>query len=337
MIGSQLADEENVSVSYITGDFGQPAQKVVGKIRLIRSVKVAQQSIGSAFGSLWRYYNAFRQANADIYIASGAGYEIGLFAFFCRLFGKRFIYRTASLVDCNGVWAREHGLQGVLYEWGLHRADQIVTCAASHGSLLLDQSSKLSSHYIPSIYRPFPITTKAEPSDILWVSTCYPLKRPEVVVQLAQALPDKTITMIMPKSDHFADYYEQVMTQIRQQPNIHYIDQVPVNEIDAHYAAGKLFINTSEYEGFPIALLQALTQGTPPVFLAVNPDNILTEHELGIWAQDDVATFTAEIKNVLSDPQRLTQYGAACRQYIARHHDPKTVGKLWQEQLKELV
>lgn len=336
MTGRELATQPGCSVSFIVGDFGQRQRKTVGTITLFKSVAVKQRNMLSGLGSLWRYVQAFRQADADVYIASGAGYEIGLFALLSKIYKKQFIYRTASLVDCNGEWARRNGLRGRVYEWGLCRADRIITCAQSHVPLLREHYD-LESQYVPTIYKPFSQKKRASVADILWVSTCYPLKRPELVVELAKALPDKKITMIMPRSDHYLEYYNEVINKIQAQENITYIEKVPVNEIDAYYAASRLFINTSEYEGFPIALLQALTQGTPSAFLSVDPDNVIAQQQLGVYASSSMDSFISGVGDLLNDSLLLKKYNAACRKYIADHHNLKSVARTWATLVRGLI
>ncbi len=337
MTGRNLAHTKTATVSYIVGNFGQPPIVTIDSITLIRSVGIENRSWLSGLKSVWVFYCALKQAGADIYITSGAGYEVGLFAMIAHLLGKKFIYRTASLIDCNRQWVKQHGFMGWLYEWGLQRADQIVTCAKNHVALLKQHYPLLSSCYIPTLYQPFAIKRTIPPFDILWVSTCYPLKRPEVVIRLAQALSDKKIIMIMPQSSQFIDYYQTVITQIHRQPNITLIKKVPLDEIDAYFAGTRVFINTSKYEGFPLAFLQALCQGIPSVFLSINPDTVLTRYQLGVWADDKEAKFVAEIRELLKENDLNKEYTSSAKRYIRTFHNPAAIKTEWQQLIKKLV
>ena len=62
------------------------------------------------------------------------------------------------------------------------------------------------------------------------------------------------------------DLYDKTVEQSRKVPNLDFKGFLPFTEVEKQFKKAKLFINTSEYEGFPNTFLQAWRRGIP-VFL----------------------------------------------------------------------
>ena len=73
----------------------------------------------------------------------------------------------------------------------------------------------------------------------------------------------------------------------------------------------KLFINTSDHEGFPNTFLQAWSRGIP-VLSFVDPDDLIRECKLGLVVKsiDEMAQKLEEILNnrIEFSSQRIVQY-----------------------------
>ena len=136
-ISTSLAKSHQVSI--ITADWGQAPQENFGQISIHKSIKLGKDGSVKALYKLWKL---MKRIDADVYISSGAGPEVGIISFFCRLHGKKYIYRTASRIDCDGTFARSKAVKGIIYGWGLKNSDRIVTSVKSHKELLVKQGIK---------------------------------------------------------------------------------------------------------------------------------------------------------------------------------------------------
>ena len=97
------------------------------------------------------------------------------------------------------------------------------------------------------------------------------------MISIAKKLPQYTFTIICPKaSDQSHEEYLELKKQFAI-PNVKFIEFVPFEEIDDYFANAKLFINTSDDEGFPNTFIQARNNGTPVISFNVDPDNILRD------------------------------------------------------------
>ncbi|MCB0259567.1 MAG: glycosyltransferase, partial [Calditrichaeota bacterium] len=71
-----------------------------------------------------------------------------------------------------------------------------------------------------------------------------------------------------------------VQAAARQVPNLTLKGFLPFEEAAREFARAKLFINTSDLEGFPTTYLQAWQRGVP-VISFVNPDDLINPNRLG--------------------------------------------------------
>lgn len=86
-------------------------------------------------------------------------------------------------------------------------------------------------------------------------------------------------------SDRDPRFKEDIMNQAEKVPNLEIKGYLPFNEANKEFRKAKLFVNTSNYEGFPNTFLPAWSYGTP-VISFVDPDNLMKENRLGMRVHD---------------------------------------------------
>lgn len=155
---------------------------------------------------------------------------------------------------------------------------------------------------------------------VLWVSTLRPWKRPELVLELADNVPEALFVIVGPRSDDAPEMYDEVRDGAQQRDNVRFEGFVPYDDIDAYFAASDIFCNTSTDEGFPNTFLQAWAYGTPVASLSVNPDGILAEGNTGVYADGDVELLASELTRILDDGERLSALSAGAREHFAAEH-----------------
>jgi len=113
-------------VSIIVFDDGQGERRVIDGITTIAAHRRTAGIPGLRFfhPRASKLFAALAAADADVYYQSPAGAFTGITAWFCRMTGRKFIFRVASDSDCE----EEHGRLPMwrdrrLYHYGLHRAD----------------------------------------------------------------------------------------------------------------------------------------------------------------------------------------------------------------------
>jgi hypothetical protein len=74
--------------------------------------------------------------------------------------------------------------------------------------------------------------------------------------------------------------YTQIEAAAQALPNLRFLGPVPYHDVNAHYERARVFVNTSDSEGFPNSYLQAWRRGTPSVAF-FDPDAVIARHGLG--------------------------------------------------------
>jgi glycosyltransferase involved in cell wall biosynthesis len=313
-------------VTVITLDFGQPELSMVDGITVIRTHKEGAgfPGIRFFFPRLTSWWSGLGRADADIYIQSTAAYLTAVVAYFCGRHGKCFIYSGASDpdFDYSQLWKKFQGRLGWrdsrMYQWGLRRADGIV---AQHKG----QVEACRRWYdreaveIPNCYAP-PLTDVAgRDGVILWVGTVKSLKRPELFLDLARRLPHLQFRMVGGAGQGAE---AAVFAKIRQSAltlsNVEFVGFVPFVDVETHFDAARLFVNTSDYEGFPNTFLQSWARGIPTVsFFNCGAEH--GERSIG-YVCKDLAEMGAVTLRLSEDDLLWAQEGERAKTYFEANH-----------------
>ncbi len=120
-------------------------------------------------------------------------------------------------------------------------------------------------------------------------------------VQLAMHMPEETFVMVGPPSPLNPENLPRFQKLAATIPNLCLVAGVPFERTEALFGEAKLFINTSQYEGFPNTFLQAAACGTPIVSWAVNPEGILDRYQMGYCADQEWAKFEQCVRLLCAD------------------------------------
>jgi glycosyltransferase involved in cell wall biosynthesis len=235
------------------------------------------------------------------------------------------IFRVASDADCDpdrvliSFWRDRK-----LYEYGLHRAAAILAQSGRQQELLhrnygLDSSVVSSLLDAPQSLLPFSVRDIS----LLWVSNIQQLKRPEMFIELAQRLPACTATMVGGPLPNTQDLYEHIRAIAMRARNLTFHGPLPYRAANQVFDRARLFINTSEIEGFPNTFLQAWARGIPVVSF-FDPDGVIQREGLGhaVASLDEMARAADHLTR---DSQAWLQASARCRAHIARRYGEEQI------------
>ena len=306
-------------VSMVTADYGQAdgarwdAIQVYKTYRPDAGVPVLR-FIHPRWTGTW---SALARADADIYYTSCAGMEAGLVALFCGRFRRRFVFRAASDTDCDRArvlvrFARDRWL----YAYGLRRADTILVQSASQAAALR-RSYGLASRVAGMLVEQ-PASIPPRDIDVLWIANIQGLKRPERFLELARLLPDATLHMAGGCLPGAEALFEEIRRAASAAPNMRFHGGLPYRDAGELYGRARVFVNTSDIEGFPNSYLQAWIRGVPVVTL-IDPDGVIGREGLGI-AVASPGEIADAVRHLLGDPAAWQAASGRCRAFMAREY-----------------
>jgi glycosyltransferase involved in cell wall biosynthesis len=319
-LSTELAKDPNYMVSFITADYGQKPIEVREGVTLIKSIDF---SGNLAMPSL-RLWRALRAADAQIYVRELCSAVTTEVALFCKCYGRRFVYRTASTVECDGTYLRENYIRGKAFIWSLRHADTVLAQNETDAKNISAITS-VPVQVIRNAHRLLPL--QQQPQDkILWVGRSATVKRPELFLELAKQMPQMQFTMICQRADNQRQYVKLV-TKAKQIKNLEFIPRVSFHKIHEYFQRAKVFVNTSDYEGFPNTFIQACKSATAILSLNVNPDNFLDKHNCGISCNGNWRLLVGSLRSLLEE-DRCLKMGINGKKYVEEYHDvTKIVGQ----------
>jgi glycosyltransferase involved in cell wall biosynthesis len=172
---------------------------------------------------------------------------------------------------------------------------------------------------------------------ILWVGRCNKGKRPELFLRIVKKFPKEKFIMISPMVSDERDLFDQIKQEASQLTNLVFIERVSFFEIQKYFNEAKIFLGTSDYEGFPNTYLQACLGGTPIISLRVNPDNFITENNLGYCANGKLDLMLDKINYILNHPDDWLEKSRNALKYVKKNHNINIIGKKWRAILEKLT
>lgn len=310
-------------VSMICMDYGQPEGVEIDGVRVLKAHTPRGgfpvfRFVYPRFTSIWA---AMKRADADIYYQRSGAVHTGYVAAFCRKHDRKFIYAAASDVDfdpkCPAIRYRR---DKAIYMWGLRHAHLIV----AQNPAQIDRCRKvygLEPVMVRSCYVP-PASSRVDPHGyVLWVSTLRKLKKPEVFIEIARRLPRHRFRMVGGADDH--EYFNVVRDLAERVSNLEFAGFVPHADIEREFDRARLFVNTSEFEGFPNTFLQAWARGIPTVSF-VDTGSSVNGHAVvnRITTLDEMASV---VQVFMEDNVAWGVAGARCETCYANQHSVQAV------------
>ena len=317
------------AVSFVVGDFGQ-GQRVVadGDIELIACYGNTRvpKGLRLPLHRVPRMWRAVSKAGADAYVCQGVGWEAGLVAAFCRVRGAKCVIRMGSAADpffADGEVSFIPRKDRLLSAYGLRHA-HAVTAQTQEQLTMLHTRLGRQGVLLPNVWSvPDEVQAHNGEPRALWVGRIEGVKRPQMLLDVAQRLQDISFVMAGGRGRLRGDRFDAVQTRARQIPNVVFRGFVPPSDLDAEYAAASVLVSTSEIEGFPNTFLQAWGHARP-VVSTYDPDQVLCRERVGFHCQsvEDVA---GAVERLCRDRAEAAAMGARGRAYVQTHHSPEVV------------
>lgn len=313
--------ERGYRVSLICMDYGQPRECVVDGIT-VYSCHAPHEGlpvIRFLHPRLTTLWSAMKRANADIYYQRSCGALTGFVAAFCRRYRRKFIYAAAHDADFDPrLPVIRYARDRALYRWGLRHADIILTQSLSQ-RVACEADFKLPAVHLPNCYSP-PYTATNDPNGyVLWIATMRRWKRPERFLDLAAHLAHLPFRMVGGPDD--PGFYDDLQRRANTIPNLQFAGFIPYARIEQQFDGARVFVNTSDSEGFPNTFLQAWARAIPTVSFIECPPLARSR----LRSSDSTDAMANTVSELMANDALWRATGQTCLQYFQDHHQPTRV------------
>ena len=329
LLATELAKDKNFEVSFVVGDYGQDHVEIRENVTLIKSANVSK----NLFLGSRKIWSALKKADADIYMDEACSLGTALYALFCKKNDRKFVYRTAHTRECDGTYFRQYAFRGKAVLWAFRSAHKLLVQNEIDSENLF-RTTQLPSTVICGTMR-LPEIRHQDRDTILWVARSAGVKQPELFFKIAKEIPEEHFTMICPKATG-DDRYDKLIAKAETIKNLEFIQGVHFHGLDSFFARARIFVNTSESEGFPNTYIHACKCAIPILSLKVNPDGFLDKHQCGMCANNDWNRFK-DMLNKLLEPETNNFYGGNGRRYVEETHDIRKIAEKYKEIFGDLV
>lgn len=329
-------------VSLITWNEGYEGDEIIDGVRVL---KMCRQDSGLPglrfFVPRWSsLVTALRRADAAVYYQNCAEYVTGQVALWCRTRGRKFVFSSASDLDCDPALPGLPKLrEKVLYRYGIRRADRLIVQTAQQRKSLLSGfglQSKVLPMACPGPSASETVVAKTPEKGrtrVLWAARIAPVKRLEMLLDVARRLPDVQFDVAgMPYEGDC--YSREVMLDASRIGNVALHGTVARERMAEMYRGASLLCCTSAYEGFPNTFLEAWSFGLP-VVTTVDPDGLVAAKGLG-FVGGDAASIADGIRDLVDSENRWQAASRAAREHYLSNYTVDAVMQRYEELFLDL-
>jgi len=317
LLAKELASR-GIETIIAAGDTGQPDGMLHDGVRIRNAGKFQTGGLVDTLRALPHVASVINEERPDWVLLLGWTTWLFILHMMKPALGFRLGFICGLDTEVNGGFRRENPVRGLLFEHAMRRCD--VRFAMTEDQRMLFHKNGMPCGFYRNLILPraFERTSKKN-IDLLWVSRCQPIKRPHLFLDLARKLPEAKCRMVCPRED--AALWESVRSRAEAIPNLEFIERVPYHEIQAVYDSAKIFVNTSEWEGWPNSFIQSGLGEAALLSLDVNPDELFKRYALGRFCGGDPARMAEQAKSMLGSAGDLACMQKECARFVAEMHD----------------
>lgn len=258
--------------------------------------------------------DALKRSDADVYFQHCAGMVTGVTAWFCKKHGRPFVYFVGSDSDFS---FRDILITNVrdklIYFWGLKNASAVVVQNEFQARLYREKYHK-QPRVIPSAAALNDSRADEQDGTIVWSGSLRVIKRPELFLDLARRLPEQRFVLIGGGIGSDPAFGQNIVDAAARLPNLTVTGRIPRDEVEVCLRKASLLVNTSTFEGFPNAFLEAWTCRTPIVSF-VDVDELIQKEKVGVVCSD-LDDMTDQVTRLMQNDRERLEMGERARRLI---------------------
>lgn len=225
----------------------------------------------------------------------------------------------------------------------VRKADHVVSVSRAVAEDFEREVGRASDAVIPNgfdaaFYAPDPAPAPGASPFALYASALIDRKRPEVLLQMARAMPDLRFVMVGAQADSALG--RRIAAEAAGLPNVELRGAVPRAELRDLMRRATLFLHPSDYEGLPLSVIEALGTGLPVIAQPRSslPELIVPGENGWLVPADDVPGWTARIREVLAwTPAERFAFAARARADAVARFSWESIGRAYGDFYRQVV
>lgn len=322
---------QNWEVSVVTADYGQEEVEYYSGVLVYKTDFQAPTSFYQTFfpkaSSLHRI---LKKVDAQIYIMAGASGLTKDVAQFCKKHRRSFLYRVTHQRDCDGTFIKSDDSEGKAFVWALKQAYRVI-CQTGEQTALLKRHQGIHTVLIPNAARLYPSGDSVR-NEVVWVGEALNWKQPEFFFRLALTIPEYQFTFVSRPND--PAYFERLIEKTRVIPNLGVQNSIPYHELPTILGRAKVLVNTSRFEGFPYMFSLALASGVPLASLHVDPDRVIEQYGLGVFANGSEFQLVQGVRDLITYHRQWKRMSDTAYQFIK---EKQNINHISQDYIKLFI
>lgn len=161
-----------------------------------------------------------------------------------------------------------------------------------------------------------PLNSNTVKVNLLWVRAFSEIYNPNVAIETLSILkgdfPELKLTMVGPDKG-ILPQAKELAKELGLIDSVDFIGPIPNEDLPFFYQSHAVFLNTTSFESFGMAVVEAAASALPVVSTRVGELPYLWEHNVNIKFASDItaASFAKEVKDLLKNPGKALQIGHA--------------------------
>ena len=333
-LSTALAEDKKFDIHFAVADFGQKDFETREKVKLHKAFNFSDNIFKRTVSLL----KVLKRINASTYIFRSADTGVAFVIFYVKFFlKKKTLYMLASDVETSK--REQKKFSGIIKLMAMQQAynfvDIITAQTLWQAKLFQKYRKRKPDAIIKNIYHTKDNyhTNKREKNIILWVGRLTKIKNPEIFLYLARKYKSEKFVMIAPIALDKKEYGNTIIKKVSELKNIQYFDYVKPSKMFEYYSRTKIYVLTSDFEGFPNTMAEAMQAKCPVLSYNVNPDNILNKFRCGYCAEKKIDDFYTYFDKFLKNPEIYREFGENGAKYIANHHEQNQIIDIFKKLL----
>lgn len=260
----------------------------------------------------------------DLILLRGARRQLGSVAKFAKLLGVKVVFLGASDADfkpeeelINDKKSRK------IYRSGIRKTRYFVLQNNNQKECLYKNYGEKKYIIIPNIW-PTSDNSNANNArniDFLWVGNFRELKRPQWLIQLAEDNPQYKFVMVGGGTN--GRLYKDCEERAERCENMKFLGRTDFDDVNKLFEHAKVYVCTSEIEGFPNTFLQAWSNNIP-VVTTFDPSDTVKKNGLGLCV-DSYEELAATAKSLIEDYKKQQEIQQNIVEYFKISHNTDTM------------